>query len=311
VATVRDLYKSFGDKTVLKGVSFDIHQKEILGILGPNGAGKTTLINILTGLLSPSKGYADVLGVPINKAERFKHLISVVPQTPALYEELTVLENLKFFANLYLPSTLTKQRIETNIQLLNLTNYTNEVIRNLSGGYKKRVSIAVALLNRPKILFLDEPTAGIDAATNELLFKFVKQIKSTMSVVVTTHSISEAEELCDRIMILDNGRIVSKGTPEDLSRSFANYAGEKLWIKFKPNDEETMQYIASQIKKSPAVKAIDIQSDGMRIWVSNLGDNVLEIVKFLMKFRDHIEDLDIKKPNLRNYFLHLVKQPKK
>ena len=131
-----------------------------------------------------------------------------------------------------------------------------------------------------------------------------------MSIIITTHSISEAEELCDRVIILDNGRIVSKGVPEELSREFANFAGEKLWIKFKPNDLETMHYIASQIRKSPAVKAVDLKSDGMRIWVSNVGENVLEIVNFIMKFKDHIEDIDIKKPSLRNYFLYLVNENK-
>jgi len=231
VATVRNLYKSFGKKAILKDVSFDVYKNEIVGILGPNGAGKSTLLNILTGLLSLDKGYIDVLGIPINKPEKFKKLISFVPQTTALYEELTVYENLKFFANLYLPNTFTKRRIDSTLHLLNLTNYKHELVRNLSGGYKKRASIAIALLNKPKVLFLDEPTAGIDASTNNLLYSFVKQMKSEMSIILTTHSISEAEELCDRIIILDNGRIVSKGTPEALSRSFANFAGEKLWIK--------------------------------------------------------------------------------
>jgi len=310
VIAVRNLYKSFGKKTVLKGVSFDIYQNEVVGILGPNGAGKTTLFNILTGLLEPNKGYVDILNIPLTEPEKFKKLISIVPQNTALYEELTVLENLEFFAKLYLPNTSTKNRIINNIKLLNLEPYANEVVRNLSGGYKKRVSIAIALLNQPKILFLDEPTAGIDAATNNLLFEFVKEIKSKMSIIITTHSISEAEELCDRVIILDNGRIVSKGVPEELSREFANFAGEKLWIKFKPNDLETMHYIASQIRKSPAVKAVDLKSDGMRIWVSNVGENVLEIVNFIMKFKDHIEDIDIKKPSLRNYFLYLVNENK-
>jgi ABC-2 type transport system ATP-binding protein len=305
---VRQLTKSFGTHKVLRNISFDLYQNEVLGILGPNGAGKSTLLNILSGLLLSNSGYVSIFGLKMSDIEKIKEKLSVVPQATALYRDLTVSENMNFFGEIYVKSKAEREkRIHDMMDLLKIEDKKDVLIRKLSGGYQKRVSIAIALLNKPAILLLDEPTAGIDASTNDLLFSFIKNIKRKMSVIFTTHSISEAEELCDRVLILDDGVIVSQGDPKLISRKYAEFAGERIYVEFKHDDFDIISSVAESLRKYNVVKWINRGDNFLEIYVSHVGDNVLSLLQFVLKYREHIKDIDINKPKLRNYFLDIVK----
>jgi len=213
---VRDLKKSFGDKIVLDKLSFSIDQNAIYGLLGPNGAGKTTTINILCNLLDADAGTISIKGNPVS--EITKPLIGIVPQEISIYQELTCKENLLFFARIYgLQGSEKAERTNELIQTLNLNEYENTKVANLSGGWRRRVNISVALVHSPSILILDEPTVGLDVEARYELWELIKNLKdSGVSILLTTHQLEEAERLCSCIGILQEGRIVAEGSLDKL-----------------------------------------------------------------------------------------------
>jgi ABC-2 type transport system ATP-binding protein len=216
---VRDLRKFYGDIHAVDGVSFEVQRGEVFGLLGPNGAGKSTTIEILEGLRSADGGEATVLGLDArHHADALKERIGVQLQSAALYPRLTVTELLDLFASFYRRSRPTAELIET----LDLGERRNAQTRQLSGGQRQRLSVALALVNDPELIFLDEPTTGMDPAARRSLWNLVKGLKASgRTILLTTHYMEEAEELCDRIAIMDHGKILEMGTVGDLvSRRF-------------------------------------------------------------------------------------------
>jgi len=213
---IKNLEKSFGNKVVLNKLSFSIAANSIYGLLGPNGAGKTTTINIMCNLLDADAGTITIEGNP--EPEKRTRLIGAVPQEISIYQDLTCKENLLFFAKIYgLQSAERKERVEQLIKMLNLTEYENTKVSNLSGGWRRRVNIAVALVHSPTMLILDEPTAGLDVEARYELWELIKTFKASgVSILLTTHQLEEAERLCSRIGILQNGRILAEGTMDEL-----------------------------------------------------------------------------------------------
>ena len=213
---VRDLEKSFGNKRVLDKLSFSIGANDIYGLLGPNGAGKTTTINILCNLLDADAGVISIEGNPISEAT--KHRVGVVPQEISVYQDLTCRENLLFFGRIYgLQGLAIAERTRKRIRWLHLDEYENTKVANLSGGWRRRVNIAVALVHSPSLLILDEPTAGLDIEARYELWKLIKDFREGgVSVLLTTHQLEEAERLCSRIGILQGGRIVAEGSLDKL-----------------------------------------------------------------------------------------------
>jgi ABC-2 type transport system ATP-binding protein len=213
---IQNLEKSFGDKLVLDKLSFSISRNSIYGLLGPNGAGKTTTINILSDLLDADGGSITMKGnLSLDKR---KHLIGVVPQEISVYHDLTCMENLLFFARLYgLQGKARSNRVEQLIQMLNLTAYRNTRVSKLSGGWKRRLNIAVALVHFPRILILDEPTAGLDLEARHELWVIIRSLRDNgVSILMTTHQLEEAERLCTTIGILKKGKIVAEGNLNEL-----------------------------------------------------------------------------------------------
>ncbi len=206
----------------LKDVTLHIKEKEIFGLLGPNGAGKTTLISILCGNIAPTSGTVKVGGFNIKTNRRkIQQIIGMVPQEYALYPDLSARENLKYFGYLYgLKGLKLKKRIDDNLELLGLTNYADRRLSTFSSGMKRRVNLIAGIINQPRILFLDEPTVGVDVQSRhsiiELLVKFNKQ---GTTIIYTSHHMEEAESFCSKVAIIDKGRLIIEGQPQDLISS--------------------------------------------------------------------------------------------
>jgi ABC-2 type transport system ATP-binding protein len=216
VIRVADLKKYYGDVKAVDGISFEVARGEIFGMLGPNGAGKTTTIEVLEGLREPNSGAVEVLGFDVCKhPDSIKQRIGVQLQTVALYPRLTVKELLDLFGTFYANHVPTKQVIDA----LDLGERTNARSMNLSGGQQQRLSIALALVNDPELLFLDEPTTGLDPQARRSLWDLIKGLQAKgKSIMLTTHYMEEAAELCDRVAIMDHGHILEMGTVQDLIR---------------------------------------------------------------------------------------------
>ena len=220
VVTVRQVTKRFGERTAVDGISFDIRRGEIFGLLGPNGAGKSTTVNMLSTYFPPDSGEIQVGGRPVSGGMAVKRLVGIVPQELALYEDLTALENLDFFARIYeVPQRERRSREEEVLAQVGLLDRTGEPVRTFSGGMKRRLNLALGIVHRPAFLMLDEPTVGVDPQSREKIFDIVRELRqSGTTILYTTHYMEEAEQLCDRIAIMDDGRVVAMGTLEELLR---------------------------------------------------------------------------------------------
>jgi ABC-2 type transport system ATP-binding protein len=215
----KDLHKSFNDHKAVNGVSFTIGQNEIFGLLGPNGAGKTTTIRILSTVLEPDSGDATIGGFSTRQQpDKVRSIIGVCPQELALYEELTALDNLTFFGRLVgLNGKETKTQAMANLTLMGLEQRAKGKVSKYSGGMKRRVNLAIALMGHPKLLFLDEPTVGIDPQSRNKIFETIQDLRQNgLTVLYTTHYMEEADRLCDRVAIMDGGKIIAMDTPHAL-----------------------------------------------------------------------------------------------
>jgi len=217
-----EISKSFGNIEALKNVSFEVKAGEIFGLLGPNGAGKSTIINILNTLLEPDSGEVHIDNINLRDYNnKCKMMIGVVPQEIALYEDLSAYDNLMFWGSLY---NISRSNLKLNakkaLNMVGLTNRKNDSIKTYSGGMKRRVNIASSILHDPKILLMDEPTVGVDPQSRNHIFDVIEKLRDdSMTIIYTTHYMEEAERLCDRIAIIDMGRIIAAGTLEELKLS--------------------------------------------------------------------------------------------
>jgi ABC-2 type transport system ATP-binding protein len=214
----RDVVRKFGGKEVIRGISLDVRRGEIFGLLGPSGSGKTTLVRMIAGIDEATDGRVEVMGTPMPKLEMMTR-IGYMAQSDALYLELTAQENLAFFGALFgLRGTRLKRRISDAMELVNLTGHLKRIVRTYSGGMKRRLSLAIALLHEPELLILDEPTVGIDPVLRKAIWDELVQLsRSGTTVMVTTHVMDEAEK-CDRLGMIRDGSLIAVGTAEELKR---------------------------------------------------------------------------------------------
>ncbi len=285
-----------GKKEVLKNVSIDIEEGEIFGILGPNGAGKTTLISILSTLTIPDSGKVEVFGIDaLSDPNSVKCIVNVSSGNPNFPWSLTVYENLKYFSLLY---GLDNPAIEKVIETLELEPFRNARFDSLSTGTKQRLSLAKALLNEPLLLFLDEPTVGLDPDMAIKIRRLIKRIhdEKRITIVLTTHYMKEAEQLCERIAFIKKGEIIANAAPGELKRQMK--LGETITIEYKGKFDD------SRLKDVPGI--LDILHENGKIKI--VAENVESIIDNVMKkFCDvHIRNIEISQPNLEDVFLKLA-----
>ena len=221
IIQIRKLNKTYhkAKQPALVNLDLKIGQGEIFGLLGPNGAGKTTTISILSGLLAPTSGEVVINGLTLNKhLDKIKPLIGIVPQEIALYEKLTLRENLKFISQIYgLEKENQNSQINSYLEMLGLLSRANDLVQTYSGGMKRRANLIAGILHKPEILFLDEPTVGVDVHSRAVILDYIKELnQSGTTIIYTSHYLEEAEKICTQVAIIDHGRIISEGKPNDL-----------------------------------------------------------------------------------------------
>jgi ABC-2 type transport system ATP-binding protein len=224
----RDLVKFYkgAEEPALNGVSLVVPEGEIFGLLGPNGAGKTTTINILCGILAATSGHVQLAGFDLNKnLKEIRQLIGAAPQDTALYPTLTARENLNFFGSMYgLYGKVLRERVNHSLFVFGLEKFANRSIRTYSGGMKRRINLIAGILHKPRILFLDEPTVGIDVQSRTVILDYLKKLNGEgTTIVYTSHYMEEAEQLCSMIAIIDQGRIITEGRPAEMIGSLPGY----------------------------------------------------------------------------------------
>ncbi len=230
IITMDNVCKNYKTKKALDNVSLTIKQGELFGLLGVNGAGKTTLIKILCGLTRKTSGTITISNFNLDKEiDKIKEIIDISPQETSVANNLTVKENLEFFANIYNNNDV--KTINKVIDIFNLNEVLNQRAKTLSGGYKRRLSIAIALISKPKILFLDEPTLGLDVFARRELWNIIKKLQKNITIILTSHYLEEIENLCDRVAILSNGKLLKTGTIEEIKQITNTQNFEDAFIK--------------------------------------------------------------------------------
>jgi ABC-2 type transport system ATP-binding protein len=300
---VLNLYRSFGDNKAVQGVSFVVQQGEIFSLLGPNGAGKTTTISMLSCLLRPDEGDAKIMGHSIRGDPMgVKSVLGVVPQDIALYEDLTARENLTFWGRMYdLRGTQLKARVDEVLDVIGLRERARERVGKYSGGMKRRVNIGVALLHKPKVIYMDEPTVGIDPQSRRNILDSVVKLKEQgMTVLYTTHYMEEAQELSDHIAIMDHGKMITQGTHDELVKLIGGQTRIDLTVNIAV---ETMML---EWKKVEGVEHVSAEEEKISVLVEDSNQVLPRLFESARLAQARITSVDIREPNLEAVFLHLT-----
>ena len=305
ILEVKDLVKKYGDFTAVKGISFDIKEGEIFSLLGPNGAGKTTTISVLSTLYAPTSGDATIGGHSVTKEPMaVRNLIGVVPQELALYDDLTAYENLVFWGQMYgLSGMNLKTRVDEVLEQIGLADKAKNRVKTYSGGMKRRVNIGVGLLHKPSLLFMDEPTVGIDPQSRRAILDSVKQLNQQgMTVLYTTHYMEEAQELSDRVGIIDHGELIALGTQAELTRQ----VGEMETLILHIDESEDPERLAAAIRTVLGVKRADVTDHTVSVIVPEAEEALAPAITQANNLGIKIRSVDIQEPNLEAVFLHLT-----
>jgi len=305
ILEVRNLAKQYGDFTAVKGISFDIKEGEIFSLLGPNGAGKTTTISMLSTLYVPTSGDAMIGGHSISKNPMaVKQVIGVVPQEIALYEDLTAHENLIFWGQMYgLSGKSLNSRVDEVLEQIGLTDKAKNRVKTYSGGMKRRVNIGVGLLHKPRLLFMDEPTVGIDPQSRRAILDTVKDLnKQGMTVLYTTHYMEEAEELSDRVGIIDHGELIAIGTQKELTQQI----GQTETLVLHLGETDDAQSLAKSLHGVKDILEARASDHEVSVMAHEAEDVLATAVTKANERGIKIRSIDIHEPNLEAVFLHLT-----
>jgi ABC-2 type transport system ATP-binding protein len=297
IIQVKNLVKKYLDFEAVKGISFDVNEGEIFGFLGPNGAGKTTTINMLVTITKPTSGSATLNGYDVSSNPgQVRQSIGIVFQDPSLDDRLTAMDNLQFHGLIYNVEKETRNKnIDFMMKMMNLSDRKNDLVRTFSGGMKRRLEIARGLIHEPKVLFLDEPTIGLDPQTRNYIWTYIEQLKERtgLTIFLTTHYMDEAEN-CDRIAIIDGGEIIALDTPENLKKM----VGENIITLRTDNNEEAVRQISEIFSIKP-----NVIKDEIRLEVKEGEKFVPSLIK---KTSVTINYISLWKPTLDDVFLKLT-----
>ena len=303
IVKVENLSKSFGTLKAVDGVSFEIKEGEIFGFLGPNGAGKSTTINMLTTLLKPTSGKAEIDGLDIHKhSNEVRRIVGVVPQEYTADEDLTGLQNILLCGDLYgIPRSNSKQHAMELLELVELQDAANRKVSTYSGGMRRRLELASGLINYPKLLFLDEPTLGLDVQTRAKVWDYIRMLKHEyhMTLFLTTHYLEEADSLCDRIAIIDHGHIIKIGSPDELK---ASIGGDVIVAGVAESEPD----ISSDIATIKLVKDVKKNGNEYRI-KSEMGEEAsIQIIDMIRSKGLHVTKISLSKPSLDEAYLEFT-----
>jgi len=294
---IENLTKKFDDFTAVDSVSLEIEEGELFGLLGPNGAGKTTIISILATLLKPSDGKAEINGFFLHEQDKIRKSIGIVFQDPSLDDQLTGRENLEFHGRMYhMPKNLREKRIEEVLSLVDLKEKANSLVKTYSGGMKRRLEIARGLMHHPKILFLDEPTLGLDPQTRRNIWEYIENLneKEKLTIILTTHYMEEADYLCDRVAIIDHGKIIALGTPDELKKSMG---GDVISIEGEADK-------LGSVLNEDWVKEKKLLDGKMNVTVSSGESAIPKILEIAGRGGILVNSVNLKKPTLEDVFIH-------
>ena len=304
IVKVEGLTKTFDGKVrAVDGVTFEVKQGEIFGFLGPNGAGKSTTINMLTTLLPPTSGKAEVCGFDVHKHPNdVRRSVGVVPQDYTADEDMTGYENILLCGDLYgLPRSDSKPHAAELLQLVELQDAAKRKVSTFSGGMRRRLELACGLINYPKLLFLDEPTLGLDVQTRSAVWQYIRQLKRdyNMTLFMTTHYLEEADGLCDRIAIIDHGHIIKIGTPDELK---ASVGGDVIVLGVKEAEPD----ISADIAKIELVKTVTKTGNDYRIKADAGEEASPQIIDLIRSKGMHVLKISLTKPTLDEAYLELT-----
>lgn len=299
----KGIKKYYKKVRAVDGIDLEVRQGEILGILGPNGAGKSTAISVISSLIRPDEGDVFFKGESILKnPAAIRQVMGIVPQEVALYPDLSAAENLKFFGKLYgLRGEKLKTRMQEVLDLLELNGRAKDAVKNYSGGMKRRVNIGAALLHHPEVLIMDEPTVGIDPQSRSHILDTVKALNQKgMTIIYTSHYMEEVEQLCDRIYVMDHGKVIATGTKEDLK----NLMGGDDIVSLKT--DRASEGFLKDLRGNLKVKNADQKGNSITLMVQKDCDILSDIFEAASRNGVKLKSLDIKTPTLEDVFLYLT-----
>ncbi len=295
-----DLTKQFGTLKAVDHLSLEVEQGEIFGLLGPNGSGKTTTINMLSGLSVPTSGEVRVMGYDVRRQARaVRQILGAVPQETALYEELSAWANMEFHADLFgIPRKEKKERIIAMLQLVQLLDRKDSPVRTFSGGMKRRLALARALLHDPQLIYLDEPTLGVDIQARRAIWDYILSLRDQgKTILITTNYLEEAQALCERLAIIDHGTLVAMDTPEHLKQT---YGGSVVEIETARPSETREELLAIAGVK-------EVKQEGTHLTITTEGVyNVVPQIINLVSQGNELRDLAVREPTLDEIFLRLT-----
>ncbi len=297
VISVQNLTRKFGDFTAVDHINFEVHKGEIVGYLGPNGSGKTTTIRMLLGLLKPTNGSANVLGYDVFKqSEDVRARVGYMSQKFAIYDDLTTLENLTFYGGVY--GITDKDRITYTLELVGLKGHESTLTRDLSTGWRQRLSLGIALVHEPKLLFLDEPTSGVDPTARRAFWDLIYELaENGVTILVTTHYMDEAE-YCERVGVMREGKLLAMDTPTNLKRTVIK---GNVWEVFAHPLEQGLEVL----HEMDGVERVGLAGDHVRVISQKVGKEALQ--SLLSRNEIQVEKIERGEPTLEDVFLALAR----
>jgi len=303
IVETHDLTKVFNGRKAVDSLDLEIEEGEFFGLLGPNGAGKSTTVAMLSTILQPTRGTAIIRGYDIKKQPKeVRRIIGVVPQEGSIYDDLTALENLFYFGKLHgVEGEDLRKRAGKLLELVQLKDRANDRAKTFSSGMKHRLNLAVGLVHGPRMLFLDDPTTGLDPAARLAIWEFVKQLHAeSVTILLTTHYMDEADYLCDRVAIMDRGEIIALGTPAELKRSIDKLEVIELKAAGVPSA------VLEKLRKLKDIKKVARTPGGVRLLTPFADAALSQVVQVATKVGVHVETLNIVQPTLEDVFIKLT-----